>query len=56
VLADNLRALLPNNNQHVQVYVRGELLGGCDIVLELQAAGELKVNVDEMLHRMQDTD
>jgi glutaredoxin-related protein len=37
-----------------QVYVRGELLGGCDIVLEMQAAGELKVNVDEMLHRMQD--
>lgn len=39
-----------------QLYVRGELLGGCDIVLEMQAAGELKVNVDEMLHRMTTAD
>jgi glutaredoxin-related protein len=40
----------------VQVYVQGELLGGCDIVLEMQQAGELKTNVDEMMHRMQNTD
>ncbi|KAF8061416.1 glrx3 [Scenedesmus sp. PABB004] len=38
-----------------QVYVRGELLGGCDIVLDMAAGGELKGNVEEMLHRMQDT-
>jgi glutaredoxin-related protein len=37
-----------------QVYVRGELLGGCDIVLEMKAAGELKGAVEEMMHRMQD--
>eukprot|EP00775_Hariotina_reticulata_P012037 gene12037-12180_t len=36
-----------------QVYVQGELLGGCDIVLEMKQAGELKGNVEEMLHRMQ---
>jgi glutaredoxin-related protein len=39
----------------VQVYVQGELLGGCDIVLEMKAAGELKLNVEEMMHRMQAT-
>ena len=38
----------------VQVYVKGELLGGCDIVLEMEAAGELKTNVEEMMHRMAD--
>jgi len=37
-----------------QVYVKGELLGGCDIVLEMEAAGELKTNVEEMMHRMAD--
>jgi glutaredoxin-related protein len=36
------------------VYVKGELLGGCDIVLEMQAAGELKQSVEEMLHRVDD--
>ena len=25
-----------------QLYARGELLGGCDIVLEMAASGELK--------------
>lgn len=39
-----------------QVYVQGELLGGCDIVLEMKQAGELKANVEEMLHRMQKAD
>ncbi|KAF6260884.1 thioredoxin-like protein [Scenedesmus sp. NREL 46B-D3] len=38
-----------------QVFVQGELLGGCDIVLEMKAAGELKLNVEEMMHRMQAT-
>jgi monothiol glutaredoxin len=38
----------------LQVYVKGELLGGCDIVLEMHAAGELKTNVEEMMHRMAD--
>ncbi|GAX84470.1 hypothetical protein CEUSTIGMA_g11890.t1 [Chlamydomonas eustigma] len=32
-----------------QLYVKGELLGGCDIILEMQAAGQLKLSVDEML-------
>jgi glutaredoxin-related protein len=34
-----------------QLYVNGELLGGCDIVLEMAAGGELRGAVDEMLHR-----
>ena len=37
-----------------QLYVKGELLGGCDIVMEAAAGGELRTTVDEMLHRMQD--
>jgi monothiol glutaredoxin len=32
-----------------QVFVRGELLGGADIVEELQASGELRVRLDEAL-------
>jgi glutaredoxin-related protein len=40
----------------LQVYVQGELLGGCDIVLEMQQAGELKPNIEEMMHRMQNAD
>ncbi len=32
-----------------QVYVNGELLGGCDIVLEMAAAGELKDSISGML-------
>lgn len=35
-----------------QVYVNGELLGGCDIVLEMDEAGELKDTIDEMKARM----
>eukprot|EP00197_Chlamydomonas_leiostraca_P001244 CAMPEP_0202885472 /NCGR_PEP_ID=MMETSP1391-20130828/41680_1 /ASSEMBLY_ACC=CAM_ASM_000867 /TAXON_ID=1034604 /ORGANISM="Chlamydomonas leiostraca, Strain SAG 11-49" /LENGTH=376 /DNA_ID=CAMNT_0049568719 /DNA_START=90 /DNA_END=1220 /DNA_ORIENTATION=- len=35
-----------------QLYVKGELLGGCDIVLQMQESGELKTTIDEMLHRM----
>lgn len=34
-----------------QLYVNGELLGGCDIVLEMAAGGELKTAVGEMTHR-----
>jgi glutaredoxin-related protein len=36
----------------VQVYVQGELLGGCDIVLEMAEAGELKETIDEMKARL----
>lgn len=32
-----------------QLFVKGELLGGCDIVLEMKEGGELKTTVDEML-------
>ena len=32
-----------------QLYVNGELLGGCDIVLEMAAAGELKESIADML-------
>jgi Grx4 family monothiol glutaredoxin len=32
-----------------QLYVNGELLGGCDIVLEMAAAGELKDSIADML-------
>ncbi|GFR41865.1 hypothetical protein Agub_g2646 [Astrephomene gubernaculifera] len=35
-----------------QLYVRGELVGGCDIVTEMRAAGELGSSINEMLHRM----
>lgn len=37
---------------HPQLYVRGELLGGCDIVLDMKAGGELGSTIGEMLHRM----
>lgn len=30
-----------------QVYIKGELIGGCDIILELQASGELQRMVNE---------
>ncbi|KAL6758973.1 thioredoxin-like protein [Haematococcus lacustris] len=39
-----------------QLYVKSELLGGCDIVLEMKASGDLKNTIDEMLHRMESTD
>lgn len=29
-----------------QVYIKGELVGGCDIVLELSESGELKKMID----------
>jgi Grx4 family monothiol glutaredoxin len=32
-----------------QLYVNGELFGGCDIVLEMAAAGELKGSIADML-------
>ena len=32
-----------------QVYANGELMGGCDIVLDLHAAGELKGDIDAAL-------
>lgn len=47
---------LSNWPTYPQVYVQGELLGGCDIVLEMHQQGELKMNVEEMLHRMQNAD
>ena len=31
---------------------RGELLGGCDIIMELQQASELKETIDEMRARV----
>ncbi|GLC39885.1 hypothetical protein PLESTM_000962500 [Pleodorina starrii] len=35
-----------------QLYVRGELVGGCDIITEMKAAGELGSTLREMAHRM----
>ncbi|GLI70970.1 hypothetical protein VaNZ11_016072 [Volvox africanus] len=35
-----------------QLYVRGELVGGCDIVMEMRANGELGNTIREMAHRM----
>jgi len=32
-----------------QLYVSGELIGGCDIVVELEASGELKRSIDAAL-------
>ena len=32
-----------------QVWVRGELLGGCDIVETLDAEGSLAASIDDML-------
>ena len=46
VLADpEIRASLPQFSDwptFPQVYIRGELVGGCDIVLEMHASGELQ--------------
>ncbi|PNH06046.1 Monothiol glutaredoxin-S11 [Tetrabaena socialis] len=36
-----------------QLYARGELVGGCDIVLEMASGGELKSTLDEMVARME---
>uniref|UniRef100_A0A7S0VBN1 Glutaredoxin n=1 Tax=Polytomella parva TaxID=51329 RepID=A0A7S0VBN1_9CHLO len=32
-----------------QLYVKGELVGGCDIITELSAAGELTITIEDML-------
>ena len=32
-----------------QLYVKGDFLGGCDILTELQEAGELKSTIEESL-------
>jgi glutaredoxin-related protein len=37
---------------HVSVDHSGELLGGCDIIMELLQAGELRETIDEMQDRM----
>ncbi len=34
-----------------QLYIKGELMGGCDIVIEMYKNGELKTAVDEALGR-----
>ena len=31
-----------------QVFLNGELIGGCDIVTEMHAAGELQLAIDEL--------
>jgi len=31
-----------------QIYIKGELVGGCDIVLDLFTSGELKKMIDEV--------
>ena len=53
------RSFLPNTCSRVtrktfsnwptfpQLYIKGELVGGCDIALEMAASGELKKLVDE---------
>ena len=35
-----------------QLYAKGELVGGCDIVLEMAAAGELRDSLEEMKARI----
>lgn len=37
---------------HESLNHSGELLGGCDIIMELLQAGELKETIDEMRDRM----
>ncbi|MEM7083592.1 MAG: Grx4 family monothiol glutaredoxin [Pseudomonadota bacterium] len=34
-----------------QLYINGELMGGCDIVIEMYKSGELKSAVDDALGR-----
>jgi len=36
-----------------QVYIDGDLVGGCDITLELQASGELKKMMEDAVARQQ---
>lgn len=51
VLANpDIRAELPkyaNWPTFPQVYIKGELIGGCDIVMELYQNGELQTMIDE---------
>jgi monothiol glutaredoxin len=51
VLADpEVRATLPqvaNWPTFPQLYIKGELVGGCDIILEMYQSGELKTLIDE---------
>ncbi|MBU0500162.1 MAG: Grx4 family monothiol glutaredoxin [Gammaproteobacteria bacterium] len=35
-----------------QVYIKGELIGGCDITLEMQASGELQRMVKEAVGKV----
>ena len=35
-----------------QLYVNGELLGGCDIITELASSGDLQETLEEMKNRM----
>jgi monothiol glutaredoxin len=55
VLEDpEVRANLPkyaNWPTFPQLYVNGELIGGCDITMEMYASGELKQLIDEALDR-----
>lgn len=39
-----------------QIYVDGELIGGCDITLELHATGELKAMLDAAIGKRQADD
>lgn len=54
ILTDNdVRQGLKEYSQwptYPQLYVNGELVGGCDIVLEIAETGELKSSIDDMLH------
>ena len=38
-----------------QIYVNGELIGGCDITLELYQKGELKPMLEQAVHQQQST-
>jgi len=55
VLADpEVRANLPqyaNWPTFPQLYISGELVGGCDIVIEMYKRGELQTMVDQALGR-----
>lgn len=35
-----------------QLYVSGELLGGCDIITEMASTGELQETIQEMRYRI----
>ena len=57
VLADpEMRAALPhyaNWPTFPQLYVKGELVGGCDITLDLHQSGELKKMLEEAVGKKQ---